>query len=448
LTKLSILLATLATSASLIAQGQPEKSKYWPFEIQLGASFMGYNSHDSSGPNGTASFSPKNPRLAPSVRFSIDPIRLPFGSILFSAGYRTQNDVPLNHWSDLSHKEQTQFGALLRFETSSNFEFGVGADTRRDWMKVPRLRGTETQDTAWRPWVRANARYMFDKGTNATPFVGLEAAFALSSPAVNNYNHYRDYAINSGLFELGNLVYEDGTPDRTKSTESFTKGHFPAWEVAVVGGIRFGRHGIGTPKPAKVTPSSPATPSIAVEAQPQRPVQPVDDSARIRAEEEARRKAAEDARLAEDARRRAEEEARRRVETQVVDVDGLRIHFRTDGFGTTAADRALVKSWAEKYKGIDASGILIVGHCDIRGLPEHNQQLSMQRARALAGLLRAEGINIPAGNIIGRSFSQPLAGNETPEGLARDRRAEVSVGSTRYRVIPTPSMEGRLIVER
>lgn len=442
--KLPILLVTLAASVSLSAQGQPEKSKYWPFEIQLGASFMGYNSHDAVGPNGKASFSPDNPRLAPSVRFSLDPIRLPFGSVLLSAGYRFQNDVPLNYWSDLSHKEQTQFGVALRFETSKNLEYGIGLDTRRDWMRVPELRGTETQDNEWRPWVRANARYMFDKGTNVTPFVGLEAAFALSTPDVNGENHYRDYAINANNFFLGNLA------DLTRSPESFTRGHFPSWEVALVGGIRFGRHGIGAPKPPKPVKATPAPATVAPVVQPETPVrpQPADDSAaRLRAEEEARRKAAEDARLAEEARRRAEEEARRRVTEQVTEVDGLRIHFSTNGFSPTAADRALVKRWAEKYKGIDVNAILIVGHCDVRGLPEFNQQLSLQRARALAGLLRAEGINVPASNIVGRSFSQPIVGNESPEGLARDRRAEVNVGNTRFRVVPTPSMEGRLIVE-
>ncbi|MCL1893009.1 MAG: OmpA family protein [Holophagaceae bacterium] len=434
--KYSSLFVAIVASVSLMAQEKPEKSKYWPFEVQVGASFMGYHSHDSSWMGYSRNFSPDNPRLAPSIKVAIDPIGLPFGSILLSAGYRLKNDVPLNYYSDLSHEEQTQFGLTLRIETSTNFELGVGLDYRRDWMKVPQLHGTDTQDTAWRPWLRANARYMFDKGTNVTPFIGLEAGFALSNLDVDNNNHYRDYAINSGNYFLGAVPNSE-----IRTPESFTRGHFPAWEVAAVAGIRFGRHGVGAPK-VKAVPVVPVVPVIEAEKV------VVPDNSEARRAEEARRKAEEDARIAAaEARRKADEEARRRLEEQVTEVDGLRIHFATNSSATTAADRALVKRWVEKHKGIDTTAITVIGHCDIRGLPEHNQQLSMQRARALAYLLRMEGINIPASNIIGRSFSQPIANNETPEGLATDRRSEVTINHSKFRITPSSTLEGRRIVE-
>jgi len=460
MTRVALWLVSFTASLSLVAGQSPQdqqKSKFWPWEVQVGASFMGYDSHNATGPLASTEFSAKNPRLAPSIRLSLDPISLPFGSILFSAGYRLGNDVPLERYgrssrSDLSHDGQLQLGALLRFETSKNLEFGIGADYRSDSMKASQLSGTESKSSEMIPWARANARYMFNNWEHKLrwPFVGVEVAYALSGVDVNSSNYYRDYAINTGDYPLG----EVGT---TTSPNSFTRGNFPAWEVALVGGIRFGKHGSYTaprpsaPKEVVTTPTP--RPSAVTETRRPNVNRQAEEAARQAEEarrlaEEARRRDEEAARRAEEARRRDEEakrradeeaarqtaEARRRADLDAArararaQVEAVILYFPTSGATETSQDRALIKTWVTQYKNVvDPSDLIITGHTDNQGAWDRNKELSVRRANTLANLLRAEGINVPAANITGESFDKPAADNATAEGRAKNRRVELRI---------------------
>ena len=437
MTRISLLLVSITASLSLGAnhslEDKPKSS--WPWEVQIGANFMGYNPHDATGPNGTVTFSPSNPRLSPSLRLSIDPICLSFGSILFSVGYKFENDVPLDYGQsarvDLKHKDQIQVGALLRIKTDGNFEFGAGFDARYDWMRATHRVGTMSQSIAWRPWLRADARYMFDRGTRVTPFVGIELAYALLKNEVTPENYYRDYAINSGDFPMGSITTS------TSSTESFTKGNFPAWEAVIKGGIRFGRRDNCTPAPvapvpvvpapvtpAPVAPPPPAPAPVAPPPPTPEPAVPVIPPK----QEETKPVAVQDP-------------------VKVFEIEGIRIHFPTNGFAETPENRAIIKVWAAKYKNVvEPSAIVITGHCDENGSAEHNKRLSANRANSLADSLRKEGIVVPRNNIIGHSFDKPIADNNTPEGQAKNRRAELGVNNPKYKVISIT--EGKTIVER
>jgi outer membrane protein OmpA-like peptidoglycan-associated protein len=385
---------------------------------------MGYNSHNSTGPNATTQFSPSGAQLAPSVRLSLDPICLPFGSIQISVGYRLSNDVPLEYGraasSDMTHKGQIQFGAMLRFDLIKNLDFGVGVDGRNDWMYVPKKEGTETEDSTMRPWLRANARYLFDKGTNVTPFVGLEAGFAPTSLDINPVNHYRDYAINTGDFMLGNLS------SLAKSPESFTRGHFPVWEVAIVGGIRFGRTGncssAPTPKPPAATLSTKPTPAAAAPVAV--PVRTDDEAAkRAQAEEDARR----------EAERRAAEEAAAVALIDRIKQEGfksLMVHFETRQFELTTETRQAIAKWVNDVwnngqysKAFDQRRLYIIANCDERNEPV-NQKLSDDRATALANYMRAE-FNINVSRQKGYSNHRPIARGTTATVYAKNRYAQL-----------------------
>ena len=446
-------LAPMATSICLIAGQAPQenpRSKHWPFEVQLGASFMGYSSHDSAGPDRTVEFAPKGVGIAPSIRLSLDPICLPFGSIQVSVGYRLFNDVPLEYGgvdanAEMSHKQQVSFGAMLRFDKIKNFDFGVGLDGRNDWMYATKKIGTETEETAIRPWLRGNARYLFDKGTNVTPFVGLEAAFALTSIDVNAHNHYRDYVVNTGRIPLGSL---GGNP--AKSPDSFTRGHFPIWEVAIVGGVRFGRTGDCTSKPAPVpVPAAKPEPKpVPVVAKPK-----VDDDAAKRVAEEANRRAAEEAaRIAaeeaarrETERRAAAEAARREAEKKVTEevatvslIDKIKqegfksllVHFETSKYELTAENKKAIAKWVNDVwnngqysKALDQRRLYIIANCDERNEPV-NQKLSDDRATALANYLRSE-FNINVSRQKGYAHNRPIARGTTAAAYAKNRYAQL-----------------------
>ncbi|MDR4497835.1 MAG: OmpA family protein [Candidatus Scalindua sp.] len=69
--------------------------------------------------------------------------------------------------------------------------------------------------------------------------------------------------------------------------------------------------------------------------------------------------------------------------------------------------------------------IRIEGHTDNIGSMEYNLELSQKRAEAIKEYLVGNGINESRITTIGIGFSQPIATNETPEGRALNRRAEL-----------------------
>jgi len=453
-TRFSLLLAactaTLGLAAGPPAQDNP-RSSFRPIELQIGASFMGYDSQDTSWEWGKATVSPKGLGLAPSFRLMFEPIALPFGGLGFTASYRMTNDVPLQYGdvatnSNLRHKSQIALGAILRVGVTDNFDFGVGYETRNDWMRASRMVGSESEHTVWRPWLRLNARYLFDSGTNITPFVGAEAGFALAAVEVNQLNYYRDFVMNTGDAFLGPV-------DRPViSPESFAKGHMPIWEAALVGGVRFGRHGVcGQTPAAKPKAEKPKTEKPKADGKPQPrpevnpgplpgaipvPVPKVSVPGTV--------PAAEPKPVAE-SKPVAEVKPEPAAKADVIEIEGIRIHFITnDSASAETNNRTIVKTWAAKYKSVvDPKDLVVTGHADKRGSHAHNMALSVRRANTLAGYLRAEGVNIPAANVQGRSWDEPIADNDTQQGLAKNRRAELGVNGPKYRI--KSMMEGNIV---
>ena len=72
--------------------------------------------------------------------------------------------------------------------------------------------------------------------------------------------------------------------------------------------------------------------------------------------------------------------------------------------------------------------ITIEGHTDSRGDATKNQQLSQQRAEAVANWLIRAGVNTERLRVVGYGESRPIADNETEAGRAKNRRIEFKVG--------------------
>jgi outer membrane protein OmpA-like peptidoglycan-associated protein len=66
----------------------------------------------------------------------------------------------------------------------------------------------------------------------------------------------------------------------------------------------------------------------------------------------------------------------------------------------------------------------IAGHTDSVGTAERNQELSQQRANAVAMYLKGKGIGNERVTVAGYGATKPLAPNETEEGRQRNRRVE------------------------
>ncbi|MFB2532204.1 OmpA family protein [Paracoccus sp. p4-l81] len=77
------------------------------------------------------------------------------------------------------------------------------------------------------------------------------------------------------------------------------------------------------------------------------------------------------------------------------------------------------------------STISVVGHTDNTGAAAYNQQLSEQRARAVANVLTGNGVNPNRISAVGRGEDQPVASNLNAQGRAQNRRVEIIVTPTR-----------------
>ena len=69
--------------------------------------------------------------------------------------------------------------------------------------------------------------------------------------------------------------------------------------------------------------------------------------------------------------------------------------------------------------------LTVVGHTDNTGTEEYNQGLSQRRAQAVVDYLRAHGLQDLSFNQIGKGELEPVAGNDTPQGRAKNRRVEI-----------------------
>ena len=74
-----------------------------------------------------------------------------------------------------------------------------------------------------------------------------------------------------------------------------------------------------------------------------------------------------------------------------------------------------------KYPDTD---IQVIGHTDANGSDDYNQKLSERRANAVINFLSANKINTSRLAAKGMGETDPVAGNDTEEGKAQNRRVE------------------------
>ncbi len=109
-------------------------------------------------------------------------------------------------------------------------------------------------------------------------------------------------------------------------------------------------------------------------------------------------------------------------------LDQAMLHFADDSAVLPEAGAAAVRRVAGTLKAFPGTyRILVSGHTSGTGRRLHNLALSLQRAEAVARVLREEGL--PADRIRTAGFGpdQPIESNATPEGRARNRRVEIEV---------------------
>lgn len=95
----------------------------------------------------------------------------------------------------------------------------------------------------------------------------------------------------------------------------------------------------------------------------------------------------------------------------------------------TGSIQLLDHAAAEMKKDPDAKFVLN-GNSSAEGTATHNMQLSVQRAAAVKTYLVNSGINEANLTVKGYGESKPIAGNDTEEGRALNRRVEIKVNQS------------------
>lgn len=116
------------------------------------------------------------------------------------------------------------------------------------------------------------------------------------------------------------------------------------------------------------------------------------------------------------------------LQAAVDDATGGPITFDTDGVSLTAADQKVLTQVADKFKACPSAHATIDGYADNSGTDAINVPLSSQRAQAVANFLVSQGVAGDRLTVKGLGSINPVAGNDTPDGRAKNRRAEIVVG--------------------
>lgn len=104
-----------------------------------------------------------------------------------------------------------------------------------------------------------------------------------------------------------------------------------------------------------------------------------------------------------------------------------RIRFESGKAELSADSAGLLDRLTETASRCPAANIEIAGHTDADGDAAQNQALSERRAQAVADYLARGGLPANRFSAVGYGSGQPIAGNETEEGKAQNRRIDFVV---------------------
>lgn len=103
------------------------------------------------------------------------------------------------------------------------------------------------------------------------------------------------------------------------------------------------------------------------------------------------------------------------------------VNFQTGSYNLTDNSSYELQNLAEVMKKYENMKIEVAGHTDNVGDPAGNQALSNNRAIAVFNYLQTQGVDGSRMTAAGYGDIKPVAGNETPEGRAENRRTEFKI---------------------
>ncbi len=106
---------------------------------------------------------------------------------------------------------------------------------------------------------------------------------------------------------------------------------------------------------------------------------------------------------------------------------GQKVEFVSDNAQINTTSHKLLDSLVEVAKECPEARVQIAGHTDNQGPAAYNQNLSERRAASVVAYLKQKGIAAARLTAVGFGLSKPIAGNDTPIGMQKNRRIEFNV---------------------
>nr|WP_315207281.1 OmpA family protein [uncultured Albidiferax sp.] len=103
------------------------------------------------------------------------------------------------------------------------------------------------------------------------------------------------------------------------------------------------------------------------------------------------------------------------------------VEFESGQVNLTAAGKGILDEMAVALQKLKGRKVEIIGHTDDKGLRASNLALSQARADAVKAYLGSKGINPALMMTSGQGPDRPVAGNDSMDGRARNRRIEFRI---------------------
>lgn len=102
------------------------------------------------------------------------------------------------------------------------------------------------------------------------------------------------------------------------------------------------------------------------------------------------------------------------------------VNFKTDSDELTVESLAILDGVSTTLAENPQIRVMVAGHTDSDGDDAYNKELSQRRAQSVVDYLSGQGVD--GQNLVARGFGeeQPIAGNDTAEGKAANRRVELN----------------------
>ncbi|MEQ9040386.1 MAG: OmpA family protein [Silicimonas sp.] len=106
------------------------------------------------------------------------------------------------------------------------------------------------------------------------------------------------------------------------------------------------------------------------------------------------------------------------------------VTFSTGSASVASSFLPALREVARSLEAHPSSTVRVVGHTDNVGSAAYNNQLSRERALAVARILIRYGVSSTRITYSGRGFNEPITSNATAAGRAQNRRVEIVITPT------------------